>query len=74
MKKESNKMPLFNGMAMSGLLEVKSFEMLNDIFMIDYINAWLKDHHDINILQITQYSMNQRIFTTIWYVRKQRKD
>lgn len=70
MKKESNKMPLFNGMAMSGLLEVKSFEMLNDIFMIDYINAWLKDHHDINILQITQYSMNQRIFTTIWYVRK----
>lgn len=68
--KESNKMPLFNGMAMSGLLEVKSFVMPNDVFIIDYINAWLKDHHDINVLQITQYSMNQRIFTTIWYVRK----
>lgn len=63
-------MPLFNGMAMSGLLEVKRFEDLNEAFIIDYINAWLKDHHDINILQITQYSMNQRIFTTIWYVRK----
>ena len=68
--KESIKMPLFNGMAISGLLESKTFTDLNTVFAMDYINAWLKDHQDINILQITQYSMNEKIFTTIWYVRK----
>lgn len=60
----------FKSVDMRNLLNFKVFCDLNGFSLMSSINNWLKSSPNLNILQITQYAMNGKIFTTVWFTEK----